>query len=250
MKNILFGFVLVLAVIVGGTTYWLSNNMNTLLANELPPRLTGLVGSRVAIDSIDLSLIEGRLEINGLSIANPNGFSPQNAIRFKSLALEIDVLSLFSSPITINRFALVEPEVLVEVHTDLQTNINQIINNLKSNQPSQPNHDQAPTEANANQRTFKLIRIDNFIIDQAQLTLDLSAFQQRSQTLRLPALSIEPIGQPDGVPVDDVARLVLLALLEDAKKQASEAARDAAEDKAKESLEKKARDLLKGLFDR
>lgn len=248
MKKILAGlFVFLLVGFVGGG-FFAKQRLDQFLNDDLAPLVSESTGLQVSIGTVALDLWSGSIEVSDFTIANPSGYSTDNAVRFSTLKLSLAPLTLLNQPVHIQEFLLAEPSVLVEVNSAYSTNIQAMLNELEARYPSNANDsgDSTPAQTSSDLK----VRIDAFTIDAAQLTLDASALNQPIQSIRLPALSIEPIGVPNGVAADEAARTIVFALLQDAKKQATEALKDAAEERAKEELEERARGLLEDIFKR
>lgn len=248
MKKFALGLLLLLIVGLVGGGVFAKQQLDDFLNHDLAPLVSESTGLQVEIGSVTLSLLSGQVEITEFSIANPAGFSSAKAIRFSTLRLSIDPMTLINQPIHLQEFLLAEPAVLVEANSAYQTNIQAMLDELEARFPSEPGSSEVETKAQTT--SDARVRIDAFTIDSAQLTVDASALNQPSQSIRLPALSIEPIGVPDGVAASDAVRIIMLALLNDAEKQATEALKDAAEDRAKQELEERASGFLEDIFKR
>ncbi|WP_298632597.1 AsmA family protein [uncultured Umboniibacter sp.] len=248
MKKFALGLLLLLIIGVVGGGIFAKQKLDYFLNHDLAPLVSESTGLQVEIGSVNLSLLSGQVEISNFTIANPPGYSSAKAVSFSTLRLSLDPLTLISQPIHVQEFLLAEPAVLVEANSAYQTNIQAMLDELETRFPAESGSSEVATKAQ--NTTDARVRIDAFTIDSAQLTVDASALNQTSQSIRLPVLSIEPIGVPDGVAANEAARIIMMALLEDAKAQATEALKDAAEDRAKEELEERARGLLEDIFKR
>ncbi|RMA82581.1 AsmA family protein [Umboniibacter marinipuniceus] len=248
MKKLLVGLLVFLLVgfVAGG--FVAKQRLDQFLNNDLAPLVSESTGLQVDIGAVALDLWSGSIEIADFTIANPTGYSADSAVRFSTLKLSLVPMTLLNQPIHLQEFLLAEPAVLVEVNSAYRTNIQVMLDELEARYPRNSGTSEV-TEPEQGSSDVK-VRIDAFTIDGAQLTLDASALNQPSQSIRLPALSIEPIGNPDGVLANEAARIIVLALLQDAKRQATQALKDAAEERAKEELEERARGLLEDIFKR
>ena len=248
MKKFALGLLLLLIVGVVGGGVFAKQKLDYFLNHDLAPLVSESTGLQVEMGSVTLGLLSGQVEISDFTIANPAGYSSAKAVSFSTLRLSIDPMTLINQPVHVQEFLLAEPAILVEANSAYQTNIQAMLDELETRFPSESGSSDVATEEQNTADTH--VRIDAFTIDNAQLTVDASALNQPSQSIRLPALSIEPIGVPDGVAANDAARIIMRALLKDAKTQATEALKDAAEDRAKEELEERARGLLEDIFKR
>jgi len=123
---------LILAVVVllvlAGAAVWLFPDM---IAKAGIERGAGYaLGVKTGVDHVNLSLLKGRLTIEGLSIANPEGFSSRHAMRTGSFHLEIQPLSVLSDTVDIGRFELDGLDMNVE-QTLAGSNFKKILDNVK-----------------------------------------------------------------------------------------------------------------------
>ncbi|NVK11224.1 MAG: hypothetical protein HWD83_04405 [Gammaproteobacteria bacterium] len=240
----LFIFLFVLTVFLGAGVLYVSKNIDGFLRHELSAQLSATAGTRVRISNISTDIFAGTVTVNDFSVANPSGFPDGTMLSISTLRLRIEPLSLLGSPITINEVLIDQPVINAVVNERGEVNVEVIADRLAA-------------QSNTNQQTQKddrstqtvLVEVDQFVIGNASLSVDLSAFSQPVETLELPTLSIEPIGHPNGVPADQIGLLIVESLLDDAKRQAKEAARKAAQKEIRDAIEEQARDALDELSD-
>ena len=88
------------------------------------------LGADTKVDRVDLSLLKGRLVIDGLHISNLEGFSVPHFMELGSLKIALKPSSLFKSTIELESFELDGLEVNIEQNM-LDNNVKQILNNLE-----------------------------------------------------------------------------------------------------------------------
>jgi len=101
--------------------------LDSRIQEDLTRTLSNLTGVPVSIASVDLSLLSGKGEITGLTVANPKGYSEKNAFQLGLVSLDLDVLSALTQPLVINSLVIDKPTVNLEVRDDLQSNLQEII---------------------------------------------------------------------------------------------------------------------------
>ena len=69
----------------------------------------------VTADSVEIDYSEGKIIFNGLKILNKPNFYDENIFEVKKLIIEIEILSLFSDLVKINKFILNEPKFFFEI---------------------------------------------------------------------------------------------------------------------------------------
>ena len=74
MKKILIGLLLILLLISAGA-YFVLGNINSIVKNQIEKQGSGALQTQVQVSDVNIQLLDGLGEINGFSIANPEGFS-------------------------------------------------------------------------------------------------------------------------------------------------------------------------------
>lgn len=111
----LISVVAVLLVLVAGGAYLLLGNLDSIAKRVIERTGTQTMGSAVRVGSVSIDLRGGNATINNFRVANPQGFSNQDMMRFEQLHVDIDIRSLGSDVIRINRITTTEPYVLYEL---------------------------------------------------------------------------------------------------------------------------------------
>ena len=78
------------------------------------------------------------IQLTGLSVANPAGFSQRNIIDATEVAATIDLSSAMQKRIAITSLEIHEPKILIESTADGKTNLEKLLNNVegKTQQPA------------------------------------------------------------------------------------------------------------------
>ena len=117
MKKLLMSL-LILVLIVGGVAWYLLDNLDSMARRTIESAGSAAMGTPVRVGSVSVDLMAGNATINNLTVANPPGFSNQDMIRFEQLHVDIELRSLNSDIIRINRVTSTDPYVLYEVEGD------------------------------------------------------------------------------------------------------------------------------------
>jgi hypothetical protein len=258
MKKGLGIFTLVVLLIAGGAWYMLSGAGDFIRA-QIEQQGSQYLGTTVSVVNVDLALTEGRLTINALNIKNPQGFSDENA--FSVDAVTLDLGNVLNEPYVIQTVSINAPEILYEVDADGQGNLIIIKNNLTANLPKTENEQPAPKDT-AN----PLVIVENVTVSDVRLKLNFEQLstgdlniETKAYEVTLPTFNAGPIGQPSGMPADQVGVAIFNAMLDNviaaAKSEARKRLADEAKKKVNEELKKqkgklldKANDKLKSLF--
>jgi len=124
MKKLFIGL-LVIALLVGAGLFYLVSNLDSMVKQGIESNGTEALGTAVRVDSVSIDLTAGVATLSGFSIANPEGFSNQDMVRFDELRVAIDLSSLRSDVIRITSINTVNPYVLYELQ-GAQSNIDVI----------------------------------------------------------------------------------------------------------------------------
>lgn len=259
MKKVLIVVAIILALVVGGFWYLISN-AGVLIKQQIEQQGSAYLGTSVVVANVDLALSDGRLTISGLQVANPEGYSDQ--IAFSLNELTFDLGTLVEEPYTIQTVSINAPEILYEVDESGKGNLLVLKDTLMSKLPAseEPPAEQAP---GAN----PLVIVEDVSVSNVRLKLDFEKIntgdlniEQKAYEVTLPTFSAGSVGKPNGLPADQVGGAIVSKMLdnviaqakEEAKKRAVEEAKKKAKEKLDEEKDKlldKAGDKLKGLFD-
>jgi hypothetical protein len=124
MKKLFIGL-LVLALVLGAGLYYLVSNLDSIVKRGIESAGTDALGTDVRVDSVAIDLAAGSATLSGFSIANPEGFSNQDMVRFDELSVMLDLGSLRSDVIRITSIRSVNPYVLYELQ-GTQSNIDTV----------------------------------------------------------------------------------------------------------------------------
>lgn len=228
-----------------------------------------ILGVQITVESIDLYLLRGRLELRSFTIYNPEGkgYASECAIHLGHVDAEIDPLSVVKGKkIIIRDLTLKDIAINYEADFLFNSNIQDIINNinrLKKEEEAEAKEKEKKTGKKAEE---KGLEIDQFVMENVGLYIVAKGVTSKAGI----PLTIDPMGPigddtPEGVSPVSFALRVMSTILVDASKQAgikiSNAALDAANSVVSASTDavnktaghiseqsKKAAESIKGLF--
>ncbi|MEG3765359.1 AsmA family protein [Alteromonas sp. 14N.309.X.WAT.G.H12] len=259
MKKVLVILLLIVVIIAGGVMY-LASNANDFIRTQIETQGTKYLATPVSVSAVDLSFSEGKLTITDIDVENPDGFSDEDALSLDAVTL--DIAGATQEPYRIQEITVDGPEILYEVDASGQGNLLVLKNNLMENLPTGESESTPSESEGANP---KLI-VDEITVSNAKLTLNFEKLDtgdieldKKVYDVTLPTFSAGSIGQPDGLPADQVGAAVVSKMLDnviaqakaEAKKVLAEKAKEKVQEKIdeeKEKLMEKGKDKLKGLF--
>jgi hypothetical protein len=212
--RIAFGILAAAIVAVAGALFYLSSNLDSLVKDAIETYGSEIVGTRVRVASVKITLSEGTGSIRDLRIGNPSGFSSGDAFRLREITLGIDVdpATIGEEPYVIDVIRIIAPEVNAEVNATGGTNIQVIQKNVESyagtgggaggthSGDTRDASDPAPR-----------IRIGELVFEKAKLAADTTALGGKAVDLSLPPLRLTKLGGNGGKAADAIAQQVLEA---------------------------------------
>ncbi len=176
------------------------------LANAIARRATAAVlenklDVEVGLSGVDLAWLGGAVELAGLEIANPSGFSERRFVRVQAIELDAHPLSLMRNPVRASALSVRGAELRLE-RSGLKTNVGRVLSALEGSR-KQSGADEG--------RKFL---IDQVEIPDAVLLIDWSG-SGTPKRIGLPPLRLERVGNAQGgSTAAELAGAVLATLLE------------------------------------
>lgn len=259
MKKVLIAFAVILVVVIGFLFMGLSE-LDGLIREQIEVQGSKATQTSVSVEKVETKLSEAKASITGLKIANPKGYSAENAFSLDVVRLELGTST--KEPYVIEEFLIDSPTVLYEVDKQGKANLSVIQQNIQS---ALPKSTTPPTEQKDAQAT-PLMSVIKITVKNVKLKLNIEAMDlselplnKRQFELTLPTFYADSIGIPDGIPADQVGAAIVDAMLDnlikEGKNKIKALFKEEAKAKAKEKLEEekdklkeKAKEKLKGLF--
>ena len=231
----------VIIAVIAGVIWYVFSQTDTVIKQQVEQQGTYYLGTKVSLGKAELSLTDGRLALTQLAVQNPQGFSQNNALSLQNIVLDLGTPR--GKAYVVDQFAINVPEILYETDSATGSNLLTIRNYLQSKLP-QSNTAKTPTQSEQ-----PMVIIDNIVIADTRLRLDFSklpvdqlGIDKTVYEITLPSFTVGTIGQPNGIPADQIAAAVTDALLAEviivAKLEAKKAAKDAVKEKLKEEMDK------------
>jgi len=199
--------------------------------------------SSVTLSSVDLSLTTAKGSFSGLRVANPKGFSAENAFTLGEISFAMDAESLATDTIIIESLRIVAPEITME-RADGQSNLDRIQANIAS-------YLGTGSDSDGEEQSGK-----KFIIRDLRITdgkVSYAILGGKGLDLALPDLHLTDIGQSgdsDGASAAEAAAEIINAIVGAAGKAVSQSGAVKDLGRSLEDQVKEKAGALKGLFDR
>ena len=89
-------------------------SIDSIVETAIEDAGTETIKSKVQLDSAKIQLADAKGLLNGLSIANPTGFSDHNALEIKTISLTLDPKNSTTDKIVIKEIIINQPEINYE----------------------------------------------------------------------------------------------------------------------------------------
>jgi len=205
LKRPILAVVILLLVALAASVYWLSENLERMVARTIEDVGSELTGTRVSVSSVSLDLSEGRGSVSGLRVGNPRGFSSDDAFRLGNISVEIDPASVTGSPISIREVRIAAPEVLFEVNEIGKANVNELRRALAEPGGSGEGEGGAPDEAGPR------IAIGRLVFEAGRIRSDTTVLGGERREVALPSLTMRRLGGSRGATPDELGRKIAAA---------------------------------------
>ena len=116
IKHVLLAFVaLIVAALVGGYIYLSTLDFETLKA-QLQDEVEKATGRQLSIDGpLDLAIgLQPAVAVDQVALSNADWGSRPQMVTLERFELELDLLSLLTGDVQVNRIVLVRPDILLE----------------------------------------------------------------------------------------------------------------------------------------
>ncbi|MBN1558494.1 MAG: hypothetical protein JW951_10165 [Lentisphaerae bacterium] len=190
----ILGIVAVLLVVVFlAVTFFMGGIIKTAV-ETMGPKVTGVP---VTLDGAEFSLFTGKVRLNGLVVANPEGFKTPSAFELGDFRIDLSVPSLFGDTIVIEEILIDGPHVTMEGSLK-GSNIKRLMEQIEERagpKDAAPGPEAAP-EAEA--APGKKVRIDDFLFRDGKLRFSATMTGGQAITIPLPPIHLQGIGKEQG----------------------------------------------------
>jgi hypothetical protein len=135
----------------------------------------------VTVQSVDLMLLRGKFEMTGLNVKNPAGYKHTDFMNLGKAFVELNIRSLTTDTIEINKVQLDNIQLTLEQKTLTQSNLNEILNNL-------------PKSEKTTETSGKKVVIKELVINSVEVKAKLLPIPGKADTV---TIKLDPIVMND-----------------------------------------------------
>lgn len=179
--------------------------VDQLTATGIRTAATYATGVETSLESADLGVTSGKLDLRELVIANPEGYESDHFLSLGTGSINVTLGTIMSDTIEVPRVHLSDVSIVIE-KKDGKANYEVILENLEKLSGDQPPQDQ-PEDAGAGV-VIRELRIEN-------ITAVIKGYPFPSDPVEIPAIVLHdvPEGAQDAATVAEVVGIVIAATL-------------------------------------
>ncbi len=249
MKKVII-FIVIIALLVGGSFLFLTGGaLNDLIKAKIEEVGLQVTEQAVSVKSVDVKIFEGAGTINELVIPNPKKYHANSAFSLNEITLDINLESLTTDLIIIDKIIIDKPEAVVEFTKNGGSNIKDLLDAINKNMPASGEEKKAPSSTTSDQAE-PIIRVDEFILAGVTLTIDLTELSKElgneAHKSTLADIHLTNIGGKNGMPASQLGAELIKQALNSIWKQAKKEQKE----QLKNKIENKVKDKLTGFLDK
>jgi hypothetical protein len=169
------------------------------------PRVTQ---TNVTLEAVDISIFSGAGKLTGLNVGNPEGFKSENIFALGEIDVAVQISSLLSDKIIIDRVIIKNPAISYETRIST-SNVKQLLENIEAF--TGPKAEEVPAEeVPADSVPGKQVVIRKVIVEGATVYVGLLGV---GQAVPLPRIELNDIGEDRKMNIADAIDLVLTEVL-------------------------------------
>lgn len=220
MKPVFQAFVAIIALAIVASLI-LSFSLDGVVGSRIESSTSEMLETRVTVDDVSISILDGKGTISGITIQNPEGFSENPAVQLRQISITLDLSSLLSDTIVVNNISIEKPELFFE-QKGTENNLNALMNRMGGSSSSGTN-----------------VVIDRLLVEngQVRLTADIGNEEQSAEAA-FSRIEVEGIGRSGSGTMQQAMREILEPILRSAAREAVE-----------KGLMNRAKEELKDLID-
>lgn len=193
-----------LLVLVVGSFIYFASNLDGIVKTMVETYGSEATGTKVSLGSVELDLSGGMVSFAELSVANPDGFKTQHAIRLAGVRLAVDPATLNKDLIVIKEIVIDEPVVTYE-QAGAGSNLDQIKENVGRG------------DTESSEYTGPKIIIEKLTFTGGKVHVSADGVLNEDLSTELPAFTLYDIGKAQGgATPDEIAAEVTKGLTSEA----------------------------------
>ncbi|MBQ7413765.1 MAG: hypothetical protein IJV07_05820 [Alphaproteobacteria bacterium] len=232
---ILLFFILIVALIAA--YYYLGSIVKEAVTRFVPP----ITGTSAVVEHVDLSLLKGNVEIRGLKIGNPKGYSENNIFELGKIKVVFQPKTVLSDKIIIDSIVISGTKVSAELKNlySLDSNIGAIKKNVESYLGNHSNKATAPaadkSKSKSDSSPEKKVVVRDLLIEKSEVSVGAAG---QTIGLLLPDIHQQGIGEgKQNKSIGDIIADILDSISIESVKAVAASAKDLAKQGVKQATD-------------
>jgi len=215
MKKTFFAIIAILVVVIAGAVFYVFSNLDAIVKAAIEQHGSDAVKTSVQVEAVAIKLTDGAAVINGLTVANPDGFSLPQAFSLGEIEVDINLEKTNKELIAIDAINIAAPRVFYEINAQRQSSLNILKDNLDAG--ADVSSGTAAEGGSSTTEDAAPIKLDiaRFEFQDASLHAKVVPLKDKTYDLKLPSLVLTNL---TGTP-EQISRQVMDMLIDHAKKE-------------------------------
>ncbi len=193
----------VVLILLGGGLYWVYGHLGALIKRGVETAGPAVTGTPVSLSSARVSIFSGEGALHGLRIANPKGYSDEDAFNLSDIALSIDPKSVASGVVHVRSIVIDGPRLLAEFDAAGRSNLDAILAHARGASGGGGGGGGGGSGSGKGGAEVRLI-VDSFRFVNGQVRVRAEAYKL-DKLVAIPPIEMKGIGGKQGIPASQLA---------------------------------------------
>lgn len=215
-------FLLIIATVVlllAAGLAFLWTNLDWIVKNAIERFGSQATGTAVRVRGVALHPSRGKGAIEGLTVANPRGYSAPHILSLGEISVRIETRTVASNPVVVDDIRITSPLVVYEMNEARVSNVDALKKRLAANQPEKP----APGGKKGPKDQDKRLRIRRLTIENAKAEVRIDSLGGKPRIVALSRIEMTDLGGKNGAPPEEVAKQIVTAILSEVSQEVGKA---------------------------
>ena len=196
----------VVLILLGGGLYWVYGHLGALIKRGVETAGPAVTGTPVSLSSARVSIFSGEGALHGLRIANPKGYSDEDAFNLSDIALSIDPKSVTSGVVHVRSIVIDGPRLLAEFDAAGHSNLDVILAHARGASGGGSSGGSGGSGGGGSGKGGAEVRliVDSFRFVNGQVRARAEAYKL-DKLVAIPPIEMKGIGGKQGIPASQLA---------------------------------------------
>ena len=198
--------------------YFCMPSMESIVRKVVHKYGSEITGTNVTLGGLNISPTKGTTSVKRIKIGNPKGYKSKNMFYLKELDAKLNISSLTDDTIIIESITIDNPEITYEMKTLTQSNISEILDNVKAATAKPASKSKKAAPAKKDKGEGKKVIIKTLTVSNGQIEALVGAGSAKAPIkVALPTIQMKNIGQEKkGASIAETISTVLTKILQTA----------------------------------